>query len=786
MKRSLLASLFLIAGIFLLPLTAAGQTKTVVSATVLDPNGVPYAGGSVATQLVPTGGTPTINKVPVNVQNNPAAIDANGHFTISLWCNTAGGACTPLDQVGTQWQFTITNPGAQPPVGFGGVSFTVSVTITGTTQDLSSTLSAASVLLYRDNGAAGSVTSIAATSPITATPNPITTTGTIACPTCETSAGIAANAVVKSGGSQSLVASSIVDNGGVTIASPTGGAQGAGTLNATGLFINGVAVSAGGNCPNAAAGEILFTDGTNCLGDSRLTWNNSQKALIVQGGSSTASQISAGTGFGDFIQIAPTSVSLQAGVGSATLSLLSDAGMTLTSNNAGISLSTPTGVTIGSPTGGAKGANTLNAVGLFVNGVAVSTGGGSISGLTTGFIPKAASSTSLVNSACDDGITTAATFTCSEAIATTPSGGVGGTLILPEGTSPGATASADVIYGDSTNHLAHEIANSVDVGVLLSQFGQTGNGTVTIGGGSAQTIFKMNALTSGSISLTVPNTVSSTATPLAISNAISLPAGSATQPSICSSAACGNQTGFFFNGNAIEVTAFGTGEHAFNFNVSPEFTSGSGGVIDWSSTTNPQGSPDTGLCRASAGTVEVSNGSTCNSSGNLTANKFTSTVATGTAPFTVASTTNVANLNASSLNGATFASPGNIGGTTPASVQLTTLVALHTVNSTTQPTIAGAGCGGSAASIPATNGNFTFNINVGTAPTSGGCTVTMPAATTGWNCSVNDFTTISTSVFVQKQTASSTTSVTFQNYSDVAVATAPTANDIYHVSCQAY
>lgn len=44
---------------------------------------------------------------------------------------------------------------------------------------------------------------------------------------------------------------------------------------------------------------------------------------------------------------------------------------------------------------------------------------------------------------------------------------------------------------------------------------------------------------------------------------------------------------------------------------------------------------------------------------------ITSTVATGTAPFTVASTTNVANLNASSLNGATFAAPGTIGGTTP-------------------------------------------------------------------------------------------------------------------------
>src|SRR5271157_3618102 len=41
--------------------------------------------------------------------------------------------------------------------------------------------------------------------------------------------------------------------------------------------------------------------------------------------------------------------------------------------------------------------------------------------------------------------------------------------------------------------------------------------------------------------------------------------------------------------------------------------------------------------------------------------QITSTVTTGTAPLVVASTTNIANLNASSLNGATFAAPGTIG-----------------------------------------------------------------------------------------------------------------------------
>ena len=61
---------------------------------------------------------------------------------------------------------------------------------------------------------------------------------------------------------------------------------------------------------------------------------------------------------------------------------------------------------------------------------------------------------------------------------------------------------------------------------------------------------------------------------------------------------------------------------------------------------------------------------------------ITSTVATGTAPFTVASTTNVANLNASSLNGATFAAPGAIGGTTASTGAFTTLTTTGAVTTT--------------------------------------------------------------------------------------------------------
>lgn len=55
--------------------------------------------------------------------------------------------------------------------------------------------------------------------------------------------------------------------------------------------------------------------------------------------------------------------------------------------------------------------------------------------------------------------------------------------------------------------------------------------------------------------------------------------------------------------------------------------------------------------------------------------QITSTVSTGSAPFIVASTTVVANLNASALGGATFAAPGAIGGGTPSTATFTTATA---------------------------------------------------------------------------------------------------------------
>lgn len=89
---------------------------------------------------------------------------------------------------------------------------------------------------------------------------------------------------------------------------------------------------------------------------------------------------------------------------------------------------------------------------------------------------------------------------------------------------------------------------------------------------------------------------------------------------------------------------------------------------------------------------------------------ITSTQATGTAPFTIASTTVVGNLNVSQLLGATWTAPGTIGSVTPSSGAFTTLSASGAVS--------GVGFSNYLASPPAIGGSSpaagTFTAIVGT------------------------------------------------------------------------
>lgn len=105
------------------------------------------------------------------------------------------------------------------------------------------------------------------------------------------------------------------------------------------------------------------------------------------------------------------------------------------------------------------------------------------------------------------------------------------------------------------------------------------------------------------------------------------------------------------------------------------FATVTGGVTSLTGTANQiTVSAPTGAVTLSIPLIFIAPG-TIAAATTVTGTQLISTVATGTAPFTVASTTNVANLNASSLNGATFAAPGPIGGGTPAAGSFTTLTA---------------------------------------------------------------------------------------------------------------
>ena len=116
---------------------------TQVSATVTDPNGIPYGGATVSVTLVPTGGNPTLNGVPFSAQLTATA-DANGTFNLQLADNNI------VLPGGTQWRFSVCEtPGVAPPFGFGSTCFTSTQTITGASQSLTAALTAAAPALTR-------------------------------------------------------------------------------------------------------------------------------------------------------------------------------------------------------------------------------------------------------------------------------------------------------------------------------------------------------------------------------------------------------------------------------------------------------------------------------------------------------------------------------------------------------------------------------------------------------------------------------------------------------------
>lgn len=107
----------------------------------------------------------------------------------------------------------------------------------------------------------------------------------------------------------------------------------------------------------------------------------------------------------------------------------------------------------------------------------------------------------------------------------------------------------------------------------------------------------------------------------------------------------------------------------------------------------------------------------------------------------------------------------------------------HLVISGTAPTVSSGF--GTSASITANNGSAAFRVGVGTSNTGTGV-IGLPTATTGWNCQATDITTTNGTAFITKQTASTTTTATLQNYTDVGATGTWTDSDVLAVSCFAY
>lgn len=227
-----------LAGAFLFAPAAKSQNFTTVSATVVDPNGIPYSNGTVSAVL--TGAGPWIlNGQPYagRLQNTP--LDATGSFIAAMGSNAA------ITPGGTQWLFTVcTNPGGIPlPLGTGNQCFNVGISISGSTQSVTSALNAAAPKLTNFTGSGPGSVSLSAALPILASPDPITGTGSYSCPTCLF--GTLANTQIAIG---NTTANSVQGTNNFTF------------TPGTGQFFSGL------NCADTPLGQVVFCgDGLGSL-----------------------------------------------------------------------------------------------------------------------------------------------------------------------------------------------------------------------------------------------------------------------------------------------------------------------------------------------------------------------------------------------------------------------------------------------------------------------------------------------------------------------------------------
>jgi trimeric autotransporter adhesin len=136
-----------------IPLTelAAAQFTT-VTGTVTDPNGLPYANGTISAILI-TSASPTLNGFAYTPPTQPTGLSTAGKFTLNLADNTV------LLPAASKWNFTVCSAAGtvQPAGGKGPICFSLAapITISGSSQDISANLNAVAPALSFGGAASG-------------------------------------------------------------------------------------------------------------------------------------------------------------------------------------------------------------------------------------------------------------------------------------------------------------------------------------------------------------------------------------------------------------------------------------------------------------------------------------------------------------------------------------------------------------------------------------------------------------------------------------------------------
>lgn len=264
-------------------------------------------------------------------------------------------------------------------------------------------------------------------------------------------------------------------------------------------------------------------DGTNASGSWNITANNVSGTVAVANGGTGSTTASGG----------------RSNLGAAA----SGANTDITS------LSPAAGLQVGAPTGGAKGSGTINAAGLFVNGVAVGTSSGTVSSV---------GGTGSVN-----GITLSGTVTSSGNLT------LGGTLSNVSLTT--AVTGILPIANGGTGATTASAALSALGGVTASGTGATGTWGISISGNAATATSAVTASSATTASTANSATTASTANALNTGNSYTV-AGLTVNGAI---SATGN------------VTAYSTSDIRFKENVHPilgavDVASAIGGkTFDW-------------------------------------------------------------------------------------------------------------------------------------------------------------------------------------------------------------